>query len=218
MVSSMDIDYAVDLCLAGKPLEVSEVMEAVSANPDFLHSRSRLCGSSILELAVSSGNAELVSALLLAGANPNSFQSPNDIPLVAAIRSRKPARTEVVRLLIQHGADVNAPGVLDASALHAAVAESSAELVELLLKNGADINIHLDADECTPLFCAALWEKEEMVKLLLAHGADHQLRNATTSTAPLDEAIRNGNVTILSMLLGAGANPNSRAGGTAGSE
>ena len=205
----MDINEAVRQFSAGKLLDVAEVMEAVTANPRLLNSRSKHSGFSFLDLAISEGNVELVSRLLLAGASPDSFRLPNDIPLVTAIRSGKPARFEVVRLLIQHGANVNTPGLLDASALHAAVSESSEELVELLLQEGADVNIRPDADECTPLWFAVLWEKEEMVRLLLAHGADHRLRNTTISTSPLDEAIRNGNATILSVLLNAGADPNS---------
>lgn len=203
----MDIEYVAELCLTGRS---KNVMEAVCAHPELLKSLTKEFGYSLLYLAVVTGNMELVSSMLLVGADPNDSQSSHDSPLIKAIELESPDRLEIVRLLIKHGANVNAPGVSAKSALHRAVARSCADIVELLLINGADINIHLDADQCTPLWCASLWEREDMVRLLLKHGADVNLKCATTGSTPLDMAIRKGNMAIISSLIDTGANPNLR--------
>lgn len=207
----MNIDEVTETCFTGQSIEITDIMETISANPDFLLARSREFGTSILDLAVLFGNEELVSALLKAGADPNSFKPPNEIPLILAIESENSNKTNILRLLIKHGANVNASGVLTASAMHAAVAKSSPEIVELLLENEADINIHYPPDDFTPLWFACLGEEDKkMVQLLLSRGADYELRDATACTSPLDVAIGEGNVSVASLLLEAGANPNSR--------
>ncbi|KAL7940162.1 hypothetical protein V8C42DRAFT_338363 [Trichoderma barbatum] len=61
----------------------------------------------------------------------------------------------MVRLLIKHGADVNAPvGELGRTSLHDAVAENDANMVELLLDNGADVSA-VDGSGMTALQIAA---------------------------------------------------------------
>ncbi|KAL6689894.1 ankyrin repeat protein [Trichoderma pleuroticola] len=61
----------------------------------------------------------------------------------------------MVRLLIEHGADINASvGELGRTSLHDAVAENDAKMVELLLENGADVSA-VDGSGMTALQIAA---------------------------------------------------------------
>ncbi|KAL7952190.1 hypothetical protein V8C34DRAFT_156645, partial [Trichoderma compactum] len=61
----------------------------------------------------------------------------------------------MVRLLIEHGADINASvGELGRTSLHDAVAENDAKMVELLLDNGADVSA-VDGSGMTALQIAA---------------------------------------------------------------
>jgi ankyrin repeat protein len=200
-----NIDHALELCLDRK---TASVVAAVKANSALLRTRDQF-GDGLLDLAIATGNVQLVSALLSLGADATCPHPSNDIPLIAAIRSHSVSRAEIVLLLIHHGVDVNSPGLLDASAIHAAVGESSTELVDLLLRSGANINIRSVADDITPLWSACCAGDEKMVQLLLQRGANHRLRNSTVSSSPLDEAVRVGNATILTVLLEAGADPNS---------
>lgn len=200
----MDIYQLTKLCLAR---ENARVVEAVRMNPDLVNCRNEI-GDSLLDLAIGTGNVELVSALLALGADPTRAVLQSERPLISAIRSCSANRMNIVQLLLQYGADVNSPGILDGSAMHAAVAESSTELVELLLESEADINNISNSDEISPLWLASLAGDEDMVRLLLRHGADHRLRNITTGSAPIDEAVHSGDRKILSILLEGGADPN----------
>ena len=72
--------------------------------------------------------------------------------------------TDVVKLLIANGADVNAYGEVGDTPLHAA---KNIEIAKILIDNGADI--HADCDCGTPLHTA---EDAEIAQLLIDNGAD----------------------------------------------
>src|SRR5436309_2752751 len=72
----------------------------------------------------------------------------------AAMRGDKAA----VRTLLQKKADVNAPQVDGATALHWAIYRDDEELVDLLIRSGANIKA-ANRDGATPLAMAALYGK-----------------------------------------------------------
>lgn len=86
---------------------------------------------------------------------------------------------EIVRLLLERGADPNLPeeGIApDGHALHAAVVRGHIEIVRLLLKHGAHPNVEIESSADT--LSAALGSagyatrtNSEMVELLCSHGA-----------------------------------------------
>jgi uncharacterized protein len=88
------------------------------------------------------------------------------------------------RLLVDHGADVNAPSQNPQKVrpLHSAVAGKNLEIARLLLEHGADVNAR-QADDFTPLQGAAQNGQVKMIKLLLDHGADGTARSADGKTA-----------------------------------
>ena len=77
---------------------------------------------------------------------------------------------EMVRLLIEYGADVNARGEYYDTPLHLASYSGSADTVRLLIKHGAEVNSE-DWQHYTPLHLASLSERAEIVRLLVKHGA-----------------------------------------------
>ena len=83
------------------------------------------------------------------------------------------ARTvEIARLLLEHGADVDAargPGV---TPLMSAAAAGRTECVKLLLEHGADPNARDLPDGRTALHRAALEEDPAIARALLEHGAE----------------------------------------------
>jgi Ankyrin repeats (many copies) len=98
-------------------------------------------------------------------------------PLMIAAVSNQP---DLVDLLIEHGADVNAKGKWGATALHLAAWRGSADAVDALIHHGADINARSDNDASTPLFWACRGSREMFgshgnhtatVKFLLEAGA-----------------------------------------------
>lgn len=89
---------------------------------------------------------------------------------------------DLMRLLVEQGAEVNKPGW---TPLHYAATYSgpaSAEMVEFLL----DQNAYIDAESpngTTPLMMAARYGENRVVRLLLDAGADPMLRNERGLTA-----------------------------------
>ncbi|MEQ8838294.1 MAG: ankyrin repeat domain-containing protein [Lacipirellulaceae bacterium] len=96
-------------------------------------------------------------------------------------------QTECVRLLLEHGADVNLGRVETAETpLHHALSnDAGAELIGLLIQHGADVNAktkpglysynfngNTPTRGETPLHRAAAYASLEIVKLLLEAGAD----------------------------------------------
>ncbi|MBC8084697.1 MAG: ankyrin repeat domain-containing protein [Hymenobacter sp.] len=109
-----------------------------------------------------------VDALLKAGADANAPVEmmpgfPTNFLILAAGRSQ----TEIVKVLLQHKAQVNKPDSFNATALMAAAGEGNAELVSLLLAAGADPKIK-DSDGKDALASAKESGNAEVVKLLQA--------------------------------------------------
>ncbi|MFP4374136.1 MAG: ankyrin repeat domain-containing protein [Spirochaetaceae bacterium] len=132
------------------------------------------------------------------------------VPAWAQGRTRTPlhwaarqGHVEVVRTLIDNGADVNASDVFGRTPLHLAV--SHPEVVELLLDAGAGVDAR-DQLSNTPLHRAV--PSLETVDALIRAGADVNARN-TGGNTPLDIAMRYGNsrraVEVVQRLVEAGA-------------
>jgi ankyrin repeat protein len=114
----------------------------------------------------------------------------------------------IVRLLIENGADVNIKGKGGLAALHHAVIGSRENIVQLLLKNGADVNIQSGIGS-TALYFAAELGNENILKSLLVDGADVNIKSDDGKTA-LHIAAQVGNLNILRILLKNGAEVNAK--------
>ena len=126
---------------------------------------------------------------------------------LAASHSSDP---DVVRLLIEAGADLAARGERDSVAIHhAAARNANPTVVAALLEAGA----HLEARDLygkTPLHLAAHHNDSlAVVAALLDAGADFEARDESGDT-PLHEAARWGSLAVVAALLDAGADPKTR--------
>lgn len=117
----------------------------------------------------------MTEALLKRGANPNCFalkrcsrrrQSFPRSPLAWAIAD---GPMELIRLLLEYGADPNDSGWCNRPVLVAAILDECFNVVKLLLHKGADPK-HPDERGRTPLFLARKKGDEDTVNLLLEHG------------------------------------------------
>jgi ankyrin repeat protein len=77
---------------------------------------------------------------------------------------------ELVHLLINRGADVNAVDRTKRSPLTWAILSWRDDVVDLLISKGADVN-HIDGCEYSPLMNARLVQSERMITSLLKAGA-----------------------------------------------
>ncbi len=119
-----------------------------------------------LGLAAFFGREEAVKALLARGADPN-FTARNSMKvraLHAAVASRS---VSVARLLIEAGADVDAPQEGGFTPLQEAASNGQLDLARLLLDHGASVDVRAD-DGRTALEMAREKNQEPMVELLAA--------------------------------------------------
>jgi len=109
-----------------------------------------------------------------------------------------------VRALIAQKADVNAPQVDGATALHWAIYRGDDEdLVDLLIRSGANVKA-ANRDGVTPLAMASLYGKPALILKLLKAGADAAEVGPNGQTV-LMLAARNGNPEAIRVLIEGGA-------------
>ena len=121
------------------------------------------------------GDSVAVKKLLAVGANAN-HKGWNDItPLFRAIVSGK---VEIIKMLLEHGADVNArtkPNVIGETPLMWAASQGNSEIVQFLMRNGADAKAR-GSDGKTVLGSINYWcLSADALKDLIEHGEYNQV-------------------------------------------
>ena len=110
---------------------------------------------------------------------------------------------QMVRLLIDHGADINASHGFYGSALQAASAGGHSQVVKILLDNGADTNA-LGGYHGSAIQAASAGGHSEVVQMLLDNGADINASNGYYSSAIL-AALARGHSEVVQILIKHGA-------------
>ena len=126
---------------------------------------------------------------------------PNGEGLVLAV---KEGHLEVVRLLLEAGADKDAANTDGSTALFFAAQNGHLEVVRLLLEAGADKDA-ADTDGWTALHIAAQEGHLEVVRLLLEAGIDTDAAEDTDGWTALLLASWKGHLEVARLLLEAGA-------------
>jgi ankyrin repeat protein len=200
----------------------------ISTHGENVNAECGLHGSP-LHAASSNGHADAVALLLESGANVNMTNKDERTPLCAAYDGRHleamrillergatvdvpydsigslvhivsfVGQAEVLRLLLQHGVDINGAAERHRSTpLHWASYMGHMDVAHILLEHGAEINaLSLDG---TPLFYALTTGRLEVVRLLLEHGADVHIRTPGRKT-PFGEATDRGHTQTAQLLL-----------------
>ena len=150
---------------------------------------------SSLFVAIEAGDIPRVTQLLNRGARLNALL-PDGFPPTASYHRRTTPlhravwakHTQVARLLLDHGADVNARDNADETPLQYAVWDGPGyerEMVEIatfLLEHGANPNVYYKKDNETPLHRAIRSANVELVRVLLKHGAYRSLKDQSCWT------------------------------------
>jgi len=127
-----------------------------------------------LRKAVRSADVEQVRTLLKQGIPISETDSLGGTALHDAVWA---GETEIVKLLLDAGASVNASHTEAGSTpLHYAIITNRVEIAELLIAKGADTKARYRGD-ATPLHLAANRGNRAMLELLLTHGADINARD-----------------------------------------
>jgi len=117
---------------------------------------------------------------------------------------------DLVRKLLDDGADPNAKGRHGGVPLVEAVYWNQPEILRLLLERGADVN-QKSSSGWTPLIAAAFRNRHASIELLLRRGADVNLSSIDGRTA-LNCAVFRQNAVVAKELLKLGADPNAKDG------
>ncbi len=144
---------------------------------------------------------------------------------------------EFSRVLLEHGADIEARDEGDWSPLERAMNNGHVEITRALLEHGVNVNAQ-DTARCTPLYWASRWGNPAVVRMLLKHGADVKAQDEdetplheasvkevaqillehgadanaleTRDRTPLHFASENGRVDVVRVLLEHGVDANAR--------
>ena len=146
-----------------------------------------------------------IVALLVALAAAPALAAASKSPVADAVMQGDKA---ALRAVLQQKADVNAPQVDGATALHWAVYHDDGEAADLLIKAGAKADVK-NREGVTPLAMASLFGSAAMVDRLLAAGADAKQHGANGETMVM-LAARNGNPAVIKRLVGAGGDVNAK--------
>jgi cytohesin len=160
-------------------------------------------GKTALILAAENGRADVLAALLAAGADPEATDFDLWKPLTWAAAK---GRLECVKILLEKGTKAAGSGGGWAdSALIRAAANGHTEVVRAMLDKGADPNSRDMTSRA--LIRAVDGNHGETVKALLDAKADLNIYDANGQTA-LMHAAANGNAETVKLLLERGADPN----------
>ncbi len=149
--------------------EVDHVRELLRSGEDVNAAQGD--GMTALHWAAESGNAELASMVIYAGANVSAVTRLGDYtPLHIASRS---GRHTVVSVLLDAGADVDAiTSTGSVTSLHFGAASGSVEVVEALIEAGANVNAAETRRGQTPLMFAASSGRTDVLRALVESGAE----------------------------------------------
>ncbi|XP_060527199.1 ankyrin repeat domain-containing protein 17-like isoform X2 [Cylas formicarius] len=159
-------------------------------------------GESLLSLACSAGYFELAQVLLAMHANVEDRGIKGECtPLMEAASA---GHLDIVRLLVHHGADVNAQSTSGNTPLMYACAGGHTDVVKFLLENGANVEDHNENGH-TPLMEAASAGHVGLAKILLMHGAGINTHSNEFKESALTLACYKGHLDMVRFLLEAGA-------------
>ncbi|MHC4477687.1 MAG: ankyrin repeat domain-containing protein [Planctomycetota bacterium] len=165
-----------------------------------------LTGCMSIHTAASAGNVGEVRKQLAWGVNPNTRTFWYlDTPLIVGAAY---GRTEVVKLLLDKGADVNMGNEGSETPLHYAARHGYTTVMNILLEHGADVS-QAGTGCGTPLQWAARNGQIKAAELLLAYDADINQNEG----AALHDALSNRQAAMVRLLLDKGADVNIRGKG-----
>lgn len=141
----------------------SDIVYYLLTRDDLVINSRNFWDETALLLATRRGNYDICRALLEKGADVN--KGPN-YPIQAAVQF-----PNILRLLIDNGADLNTQDIHDETALHEAIAIECVESVGMLLYYNADANIPGDYD-ITPFAKSLIMENREIQSMLIDYVTD----------------------------------------------
>lgn len=220
-----DFNSAFSLAVENNREEAAKIFLQNGANPNSIMYADDYKDISILNYSIKKNFNSLSILLIESGADvnaivehvedKNSFSTKeynyNETPLHSAATR---GQDEIVKLLLEKGANVNAKDYNGETPLMWAAELEKYSTIEILLENGADIN-SCDNNGCTALIKASMvsyggdesfvlkekYTDARIVKFLLQHKANKNIRDNNKHTV-LEYAVLNKNSPVIEVLLG----------------
>lgn len=161
-------------------------------------------GARALHIAAASGYIQIVRSLLRRGrADPNATNGKGSTPLMLSFTCPD-ACVEVVRLLLEAGADPAFAKEDGVTALLLACFHGKVDVVDMLLFRAPATLNYCAPDGLTPLYAACRKGQEIIVSKLLALGAIQPETTQGVALCPLAAAVGNGFVSVVRVLINEG--------------
>ncbi|EFC40593.1 predicted protein [Naegleria gruberi] len=196
-----DYDYPLSIAIESCDLKLIELILSHGADPN--NGAGFRCRNVMINLAIQEGSMDILKLLLKYGADVNKFNTVHCgrfSPWNCAYSNQE---FEILDFLL------NLPNISlkNSRIFHEASANGDVKMVELLIKNHFPILDLNHGNYSTPLFEACKGQFVEVVKLLVPlPGIDINLGSYSgRMETPLQNAIRNSNIEIVSLLISHGA-------------
>lgn len=149
-------------------------------------------------IAVRTDNITKLKNLIEQGADINFHDSRMEDVTALHEASRK-GNVEILRYLLQNGADIHSKNNNGFTPLHVAAFCGENMTINALIENGADVNMKAK-DNITPLHVAAVSGNLDTVELLINNGADLLAYSSKDGATPEDFARRGGHQNVANFL------------------
>ncbi|MBT3827584.1 hypothetical protein HOL34_02065 [bacterium] len=158
-------------------------------------------GLTPLAYAVYHNTIDIARLLIKKGASVNSKIKSGYGTLLSVAVSLGSKAKEMVKLLVENGADVNRKDSYGNTPFTKCINENYKELVKLFMEHGADLGVK-DRYGFSPLYFAVSKENMELVNLFIQDGADISAVSNDGSTILMEASYKN-NVDIVKRLISA---------------
>lgn len=166
-------------------------------NPDFIN-------------AILKGDLKKVESMLNNGVNANSTYN-REAALIhcAKVNSSWSTSLSILKLLLKHGADMNAMAIVGGTALTISITSGNIDFVKTLVENDVDVNYRHQYHTPAIFYAVSSIHRNEILKILLENGANANDRNSDSMT-PLMLTAMNNNLEGCKILLAHGAEVNTQ--------
>lgn len=142
-----DCEYIDGLLRAGTTEQLEELAELID---DFPNGKDEFVGQPWIHNAIDVGSKRTIAWMLSRKVDLAASYDDAGVPIL--LRAIEAERSDVLELLLQHGAPVDVHGINDWTPLHMAAAKNDVAAVKLLLQYGADPTAKTRIDDyATPL-------------------------------------------------------------------
>ncbi|KAJ5067903.1 ankyrin repeat-containing protein [Anaeramoeba ignava] len=183
-------------------LEMIQLLISKGANPNSTDKKQK---NALHSAILNKCELEIIEFLINSKIEINSIDDEKKTALDYSINIQRENQMEIVKLLVENGADVNIATHQSKYPLHfACQIENSFEIVKFLVEKGADINVKNIWNE-TPLHLACQQKSFKIITFLIEKGADINLQTSLVFNdkylSPLHIACKKNSFNIVKLLI-----------------